>query len=178
MGAKKPEPLVITSLEQLDEMMGQRALNLRRDTRAKATYDKVHKEVMAQNKAIENAIAAYVSRRRRWIFAHLGKTLRLTNGVVTVRDNAPSLDTPRVVKPIVALLLRRRGGNTYLIEQEPKLNRDAITNAPKSLQRELRPFGVWVGRHETISLRVTGEEEAVTIASRRIREVRPAAKKD
>lgn len=132
---------------------------------------------MAQNKAIENAIAAYVSRRRRWIFARHGKTLRLTNGVVTFRDNAPSLDTPRVVKPIVAFLLRRRGGEKYLLH-EWKLNRDAITNAPKSLQRLLRPFGVWVGRHRTVSVRVTGEEEAVTIASRRIREVRPVVKGD
>lgn len=177
MGAKKPEPLVITSPEQLDEMMGQRALNLRRDKRAKATYDKVHKEVMAQNKAIENAIAAYVSRRRRWIFARHGKILRLTNGVVTVRDNAPSLDAPRVAKAIIAFLLRRRGGEKYLLHKW-QLNRDAITHAPKSLQRQLRPFGVWVGRHETISLRVTGEEEAVTIASRRIREVRPVVKGD
>ena len=178
MGAKKPEPLVITSPEQLDEMMGQRALNLKRDRRAKTTYDKVHKEVMAQNKAIENAIAAYVSRRRRWIFARHGKTLRLTNGVVTVRDNAPSLDTPRVTKPIVAFLLRMRGGKENYLVSKWELNRDALTHAPESLRRKLRPFGVWVGRHETISLRVTGEEEAVTIASRRIREVRPAAKGD
>jgi hypothetical protein len=139
--------------------------------RAQARRKEQTKHQLAELKALDAVLTGYLQSHRASLWRRYGKVIKLPDAVIRYRTGSKSLDTPKNNDDLVAFLLSQPGGKRYLTVKYT-LNRDAITQAGKSLRPKLRRFGIWVGRHATITITSTGQAEPTTLARRRYRERR------
>lgn len=165
-----PEP---TSLDQVDALMARkiqnnqvieaaRAVKKERDKVAAAEEAVIVDPRIEDNRQIDAVTKTFLQRRRKSLRFRRGVTIILPHGEIKWRVRPPSLDTPKDEKPLINYLLTHRGGKTF-ITFVPTLNRKALALAGSGWLRSLRRF-VWVGRHEHLTIKVTGEKEPTTLA--------------
>jgi hypothetical protein len=160
--------LVKLRCEILDEIRSADEIEKAAIAKAKADKAEQTKFSLEQIDILDSRLTKLLISRKKSLTARFGKTITLPGGVIRYRIDAKSLETPKAVVAIINFLLGVRGGKRYLTFT-PTLNRDAITNAGESLHRKLWPFGAWVGKHATISIKSTGESGPKTLDSRRYR---------
>ncbi|HET6622602.1 MAG TPA: host-nuclease inhibitor Gam family protein [Candidatus Saccharimonadales bacterium] len=187
------KPVVITSFEELTNVQSAIiGLNYQIDTanakrderigRAKDIYDFVARvetesaaettdPLEAERDQLREAIATYLMKGRRRLRHRFGKTIESLFGTVKWRVIAASVETPRDTSEVINHLLNRRGGKRYL-RVRYDLDKKALLKAPDSLKRSLRPFGVYIGKQETLTMQLKGESEPTTLRKYRFPRLR------
>lgn len=162
-----PEPRVLTSIEDVQEVLGE----------IRSLEDDVHEinaemadvllplqEAVAAKQAEiaerYELIAVHVMRRRKSWLWHRGRTAKIPFGengegqaLIKFRVIPASVMMPRDDKPVVAELLRTRAGRK-LLRFVPEVDKDALKNANPYFLGKLRRFGVHVGKQETLTVQV------------------------
>jgi phage host-nuclease inhibitor protein Gam len=129
---------------------------------------KIVDPIRQEKRAILRALKVYFDANRKSILAKYGRTITIPEGVFKIRVIPKSLEVPKDVKPLIRWLLSRRRAKKYL-RLKYELDKDALAQAdPRLLRRLNRSFsGFWAGRHENISVKLLGDEDPITISSRR-----------
>ena len=115
---------------------------------------------------LREAVATYLRRRRKSILHRNGRTIQLASGVIKWRVVPRSLDAPKDDKDLINFLLNLHGGKRYL-RATYSLDKKALALAGPKLMRRLRSFGVWVGRHENLTIQASGEPKPVVVRHNR-----------
>lgn len=98
-------------------------------------------------------------RIRRWF----GKTITLPAGQIKWRIIPRSLDVPEDESELIERLLKRKGGEEYLIKYY-KLNMRKLATMSRWAQRRL---GISSSRQEHLSFKPAGADKPVTLSKRR-----------
>lgn len=115
---------------------------------------------------IKASLTTYLLRHRKSILRHLGKTIRLTNGLVTWVIKARSVDTGKDVSDAIRFLESHPDGERYLT-RTTTLNKDALATCDDdNLLRSLRRRDVRVSKHEYLSVKPTGASKTVQLSRR------------
>jgi phage host-nuclease inhibitor protein Gam len=173
---------VPTTLDDVDALLKRRGKNSAtvRDAlavegsaneKAAETRAQVVKIPKQQNALIDEMIAQYVTRHRKGLLGRFGRTINLSNGVIKVRVIRKSVELPVDTKPVIQWLLAHRFGKQK-VRMVPEVDKVALLASSPGYIRKLHPLGVWVGRHENISIQANDEERSTIISHRRYRQRR------
>lgn len=132
---------------------------------AQSLQQSVVSPLMAEDQAINDAVEQYLTANRSSLRRKNGKTITLQNGQIKwfVRK---SVELPKDQTPMLAALESRIGGRKY-ITYTPSANEGAIANAPKSIRKFLRPFGVVIARFEHLNININGFKTPIKLYRRR-----------
>lgn len=118
--------------------------------------------------AVDDKLTAFMERHRDQLTRRLSKTIQRAQGEVKVALRTSELDMPRDESPMVRFFLNRPGGKEKYLIPTWKVNRRAVLQAPPKLFAELvRRFGVWRGKHWTITVKSPTSGKLVTLSRKR-----------
>ena len=155
-GRSKLEEKLDAMLEQRESLVadikGATARKVASIARANDRFNEAVGTKPAELAKLDLELASFVERHHYSLTRRLGKTIRRKYGEVKFALRAIELEVPGSETPVVDFLLNRPGGKRYLV-QTWKLNRRALLFAPSELLKQLRPFGIWRGKHRLITVK-------------------------
>lgn len=166
---------VPAKIQELDDLLGQREVYLRRiiaaqarkrdrDERSAKRYVEEVGDAPAMLDEINLKIGKLMSRHHAWITRLFSKTIARETGTVSVVIRPPEVDTPKDESRATARLFRLFGKR--YVKVKLSLNRRAIAQAPRSHLENMRPVGVGVVNHLAVLVKSPSEDKATTILKR------------